>query len=55
MQGLHLSEYIKSGPSQKHLNQIGQALWDFYMFQIHHLKKVHAESTSRQFFSIKPT
>lgn len=43
MDGLHLTEYIKSNPSQEHLNQIGQALWDFYMFQIHHLKKVHAD------------
>jgi predicted unusual protein kinase regulating ubiquinone biosynthesis (AarF/ABC1/UbiB family) len=24
-------------------NRIGQALWDFYMFQIHNLKKVHAD------------
>lgn len=43
MDGLHLTEYIKSNPNQNHLNQIGQALWDFYMFQIHHLKKVHAD------------
>lgn len=43
MEGLHLTEYIASKPKQKHLNKIGQALWDFYMFQIHHLKKVHAD------------
>ncbi len=43
MEGLHVSEYIDSNPSQDHLNKIGQALWDFYMFQIHHLKKVHAD------------
>ncbi len=43
MQGLHLTEYIQSNPNQKDLNKIGQALWDFYMFQIHHLKKVHAD------------
>ena len=24
-------------------NKLGQALWDFYMFQIHKLKKVHAD------------
>ncbi|MGB1295669.1 MAG: ABC1 kinase family protein [Flavobacteriales bacterium] len=43
MPGVHISEYIDSKPSQAHLNQVGQALWDFYMFQIHHLKKVHAD------------
>ncbi len=25
------------------LNKIGQALWDFYMFQVHQLRKVHAD------------
>lgn len=43
MEGLHLTEYIASKPKQEHLNKIGQALWDFYMFQIHYLKKVHAD------------
>ena len=43
MNGLHISEFIKTEFSQETANQLGQALWDFYMFQIHNLKKVHAD------------
>ncbi|WP_254413269.1 ABC1 kinase family protein [Dyadobacter diqingensis] len=43
MTGIHLSEFVKSNPSQEALNKIGQALWDFYMFQVHQLRKVHAD------------
>ena len=43
MQGEHLSEYIQKENSQEDLNRIGQALWDFYMYQIHVLRKVHAD------------
>ncbi len=43
MKGLHLSEYIKKNDDQEKLNRLGQALWDFYMHQIHNLKKVHAD------------
>jgi predicted unusual protein kinase regulating ubiquinone biosynthesis (AarF/ABC1/UbiB family) len=44
MEGIHLSEYV----SQSHLdpqqrNLLGQTLWDFYMFQIHGLRKVQAD------------
>jgi predicted unusual protein kinase regulating ubiquinone biosynthesis (AarF/ABC1/UbiB family) len=43
MEGKHLSEYIQYDNSQENLEKIGQALWDFYMYQIHTLKKVHAD------------
>jgi predicted unusual protein kinase regulating ubiquinone biosynthesis (AarF/ABC1/UbiB family) len=43
MTGKHLSEWVKTNPSQKAANKVGQALWDFYMFQVHQLKKVHAD------------
>lgn len=43
MNGLHISEFIKTTYSQETANQLGQALWDFFMFQIHNLKKVHAD------------
>ncbi|WP_439131872.1 ABC1 kinase family protein [Polaribacter sp.] len=43
MDGIHLSEFTNKNTNQKMANQIGQALWDFYMFQIHILKKVHAD------------
>lgn len=43
MDGVHLSEFTAVNTNQELANQIGQALWDFYMFQIHNLKKVHAD------------
>lgn len=43
MQGEHLSEFTAYNSSQEISNKIGQALWDFYMYQIHVLKKVHAD------------
>ena len=43
MTGLHLSEYTSTNTNQQHSNKLGQALWDFYMFQMHVLKKVHAD------------
>lgn len=41
--GLHLKEFLKTNPSQELRNKIGQALWDFYNFQQHELKAVHAD------------
>ena len=43
MEGEHLSEYTKKKNKQEKLNKLGQTLWDFYMFQIHQLKKVNAD------------
>lgn len=43
MKGQHLSEFVKHNKDQEKSNRLGQALWDFYMHQIHHLKKVHAD------------
>lgn len=43
MKGEHLSEFVAHNTDQDKSNQLGQALWDFYMFQIHNLKKVHAD------------
>tara|TARA_R110001592_G_scaffold20962_2_gene85058 strand:+ start:494 stop:1804 length:1311 start_codon:yes stop_codon:yes gene_type:complete len=43
MKGIHLSEFTNINTSQEKSNSLGQALWDFYMFQIHNLKKVHAD------------
>jgi predicted unusual protein kinase regulating ubiquinone biosynthesis (AarF/ABC1/UbiB family) len=43
MSGIHLSEFSKKNSDQKVANKIGQALWDFYMYQIHILRKVHAD------------
>lgn len=43
MHGEHISEFVKHENRQGDLNLLGQALWDFYMYQIHVLKKVHAD------------
>ena len=43
MDGEHLSEFAKHNEDQEKADQIGQALWDFYMYQMHILKAVHAD------------
>jgi len=43
MQGEHMSEFTAHNTDKNIANKIGQALWDFYMYQIHVLKKVHAD------------
>ncbi len=43
MHGEHLSEFTAHNTDQEKSNKLGQALWDFYMYQIHQLKKVHAD------------
>ncbi len=43
MNGMHISEFAKTDFDLEHGQKIGQALWNFYMFQIHHLKEVHAD------------
>jgi len=43
LEGQHLREFLATNPSQKIRNQIGQALWDFYNFQQHELRAVHAD------------
>src|SRR6185312_5343114 len=43
VEGMHLKEFLATNPSQKLKNKIGQALWDFYNFQQHELKAVHAD------------
>lgn len=43
MHGQHLSEFAKTDFSQELGNSLGQTLWNFYMFQIHGLRRVHAD------------
>ena len=43
MDGIHLSEYAKDNNDQDKNNRLGQTLWDFYMYQMHILKSVHAD------------
>lgn len=43
LSGQHLGEFLQTNPSQEVRNQIGQALWDFYDYQMHELLSVHAD------------
>ncbi|HTD40908.1 MAG TPA: AarF/ABC1/UbiB kinase family protein [Mucilaginibacter sp.] len=43
LEGKHLREFLQTNPSQELRNCIGQALWDFYNFQQHELRAVHAD------------
>ena len=41
--GKVLKEFVKSNPSQEERDRVGQAMWDFYDYQIHSLRQVHAD------------
>lgn len=44
LEGQLLGEFLKKGrPSKVLANKLGQAMWDFYHFQFHQLKAVHAD------------
>ncbi len=43
MDGEHISEFTDYNTDRKKGDKIGQALWDFYMFQMHGLRQVHAD------------
>lgn len=53
IEGLHLKEFLQTNPSQELRNKIGQALWDFYNFQQHELRKVHADPHPGNFLITK--
>ena len=43
LEGQHLKEFLATNPTQEARNRIGQLLWDFYDYQIHTLRQVHAD------------
>lgn len=43
MTGQHLSEFTQTNTDRAKAEKVGQTLWDFYMFQMHQLKRVHAD------------
>lgn len=43
MEGIHLSEFTSKNSDTEVATKLGQALWDFYMYQMHKLRKVHAD------------
>jgi predicted unusual protein kinase regulating ubiquinone biosynthesis (AarF/ABC1/UbiB family) len=55
MTGEHLSEFTAYNTDPEKSNKLGQALWDFYMYQMHVLKKVHADPHPGNFLVSKET
>ncbi len=55
MTGVHLSEFTNKNTDQEKANLLGQTLWDFYMFQIHEFRKVHADPHPGNFLVSKDT
>ena len=53
MDGIHLSEYAQDNNDQEKNNRLGQTLWDFYMYQMHILKSVHADPHPGNFLITK--
>ncbi len=43
MHGTHLSQFTQGEFDLELANDLGQTLWDFYMFQMHELRKVQAD------------
>jgi len=50
VEGTPLVEFLKSEAPQQLRNTIGQALWDFYDYQIHQLRLLHADPHPGNFF-----
>lgn len=53
LEGMHLKEFLQTNPNQALKNKIGQALWDFYNFQQHELRAVHADPHPGNFLITK--
>lgn len=53
MDGEHLSEFVTHNENRAKGDSIGQTLWDFYMFQMHQLRQVHADPHPGNFFLIR--
>ena len=43
MEGVHLSKYLEQDLRNDQKSELGQRIWDMFMFQIHQLRKVHAD------------
>lgn len=43
MDGVQISTFSEQNKSVEDANKIGQTLWDFYMYQLHVMRKVHAD------------
>src|SRR5690606_24865547 len=53
LDGMHIKEFVAQNPPQEIRDKVGQAIWDFYDFQFHRLKTIHADPHPGNFI-IKP-
>jgi predicted unusual protein kinase regulating ubiquinone biosynthesis (AarF/ABC1/UbiB family) len=53
LDGLPLGEALKTGIPPDRVDALGQAMWDFYHFQIHKLRVVHADPHPGNFIITK--
>ena len=44
VEGKHIDDFVREGPPQEIRDKAGKALWDFYDFQIHKLRMMHADA-----------
>jgi predicted unusual protein kinase regulating ubiquinone biosynthesis (AarF/ABC1/UbiB family) len=51
--GTHLSDFVKNDHPQEVRDAIGQSLWDFFLYQMHKLKMVHADPHPGNFLVTK--
>ena len=49
VEGLHLDQFARTDASQELRDKIGQALWDFYDYQIHEMNSFHADPHAGNF------
>ncbi len=43
LEGMHMKDFLQTNPSQELKNKLGQIMWDFYDYQIHVLRRMHAD------------
>ena len=43
MEGIHLPKYLEQELTQEQRNDLGQRIWNIFMYQVHELQKVHAD------------
>lgn len=53
IEGKPLKEYLKESPKHEKRDEIGQALWNFYNYQMHVLRQVHADPHPGNFIITK--
>jgi len=41
--GVHLTDFLTTNPSQETRNRVGQRMWDFYDYQVNELHLIHAD------------